>query len=380
MKSIKDRMEKLKLSQETKDKMFEAVLNADRVSEKKPNRRLIGILSSAAVLMFVALAAITVSVIANRSEDMIATPEEKPDSSAEQTASVTAEKESSVTGDKKDNQKDTSTSEPSKDEKGTNRDNSKPSKVSAPERKEPSEMSSDIVISSPSSDTPTEQSSVASETSVPAESSYHPIEQSSAPSETSNTETSALPIEQSSKPNETSVPIDAPAYELPNRKINVIIPDNIEVGEYAGDMYRPEGYNENIGSGLALKLESTTDQQSYYSVIVFDRGRNFNQMLQNANLRTSEPLDTSKFTRLTLNGTLTDNRYYALLTENQIFALAETGARLSYVGSGQGKVSDMNWTTAQGINTFCELNGDMYVFEGDQIRYYPDLYEVQTSY
>ena len=380
MKSIKDRMEKLKLSQETKDKMFEAVLNADRVSEKKPNRRLIGILSSAAVLMFVALAAITVSVIANRSEDMIATPEEKPDSSAEQTASVTAEKESSVTDDKKDNQKDTSTSEPSKDEKGTNKDNSMPSKVSAPERKEPSEMSSDIVISSPSSDTPTEQSSVASETSVPAESSYHPIEQSSAPSETSNTETSALPIEQSSKPNETSVPIDAPAYELPNRKINVIIPDNIEVGEYAGDMYRPEGYNENIGSGLALKLESTTDQQSYYSVIVFDRGRNFNQMLQNANLRTSEPLDTSKFTRLTLNGTLTDNRYYALLTENQIFALAETGARLSYVGSGQGKVSDMNWTTAQGINTFCELNGDMYVFEGEEIRYYPDLNEEQISF
>ena len=380
MKSIKDRMEKLKLSQETKDKMFEAVLNADKVSEKKLNRRLIGILSSAAVLVFVALAAITVSVIANRSEDMIATPEEKSDSSAEQTASVTAEKESSVTGDKKDNQKDTSTSEPSKDEKGTNSDNSKPSKVSAPERKEPSEMSSDIVISSPSSDTPTEQSSVASETSVPAESSYHPIEQSSAPSETSNTETSALPIEQSSKPNETSVPIDAPAYELPNRKINVIIPDNIEVGEYAGDMYRPEGYNENIGSGLALKLESTTDQQSYYSVIVFDRGRNFNQMLQNANLRTSEPLDTSKFTRLTLNGTLTDNRYYALLTENQIFALAETGARLSYVGSGQGKVSDMNWTTVQGINTFCELNGDMYVFEGEEIRYYPDLNEEQISF
>ena len=380
MKSIKDRMEKLKLSQETKDKMFEAVLNADRVSEKKPNRRLIGILSSAAVLMFVALAAITVSVIANRSEDMIATPEEKPDSSAEQTASVTAEKEASVTDNKKNNQKYTITSEKKKKKKGTNRDNSKPSKVSAPERKEPSEMSSDIVISSPSSDTPTEQSSVASETSVPAESSYHPIEQSSAPSETSNTETSALPIEQSSKPNETSVPIDAPAYELPNRKINVIIPDNIEVGEYAGDMYRPEGYNENIGSGLALKLESTTDQQSYYSVIVFDRGRNFNQMLQNANLRTSEPLDTSKFTRLTLNGTLTDNRYYALLTENQIFALAETGARLSYVGSGQGKVSDMNWTTAQGINTFCELNGDMYVFEGEEIRYYPDLNEEQISF
>lgn len=380
MKGIKDRMEKLKLSQETKDKMFEAVLNADKVSEKKPNRRLIGILSSAAVLVFVALAAITVSVIANRSEDMIATPEEKSDSSAEQTASVTAEKESSVTDDKKDNQKDASTSEPSKDEKGTNKDDSKPSIVSAPERKEPSEMSFDTVISSPSSDAPTEQSSVPSEMSVPAESSYHPIEQSSAPSETSSTETSALPIEQNSKLNETSVPPDAPAYELPVRNINVIIPENIEIGEYSGDMYRPDGYNENIGSGLALKLENTTDQQSYYSVIVFDRGRNFNQMLQNANLRTSEPLDTSKFTRLTLNGTLTDNRYYAQLTENQIFALAETGTRLSYVGSGQGKVSDMNWTTVQGINTFCELNGDMYVFEGDQIRYYPDLYEVQTSY
>ena len=37
MKSIKDRMEKLKLSQETKDKMFEAVLNAGRLAPTAKN-------------------------------------------------------------------------------------------------------------------------------------------------------------------------------------------------------------------------------------------------------------------------------------------------------------------------------------------------------
>ena len=380
MKSIKDRMEELKLSQETKDKMFEAVMKADEAPEQKPNRRLAGILSSAAVLVFIALAAITVSVITNRPEYMAAKPEEKSDASAGQTSSAAYKKESSARNDKKDDRKDTSTSELSEDEKGPGRDDSSPSKVSVQERTEPSEMSSDTVASIPSSDVPAEQSSVPSDTSVSDESSRSPIEQSPAPSEASDSGSSALPTEQSPMPNETSVIPEIPAYELPDRKINVIIPDNIELGEYAGDMHRPEGYNENIGSGLALKLENTADQQGYYSVIVFDRGRDFNQMLQNANPHTSEPLDTSKFARLTLNDTLADNRYYALLTKNQIFALSEAGAKLSYVGSGQGKVGDMNWTTAEGINTFCELNGDMYVFEGEEIRYYPDIDEEQRSF
>ena len=67
MKNLKDSIEKLSLPQETKDRMFDAVLKAGKTPDKKPNMRIIGILSSAAVLVFIALAAVAVSVISNRS-------------------------------------------------------------------------------------------------------------------------------------------------------------------------------------------------------------------------------------------------------------------------------------------------------------------------
>ena len=348
MKNIKDSIEKLSLSQETKDRMFDAVIKAGKTPDKKPNMRIIGILSSAAVLVFIALAAVAVSVISNRSDDMIAEPNKNSVSSDRQSEHIVDKKESSSIDDK-DHKNDTSKSETSENELENSNFESEDSKVS-----EPSETVSDPDVSSDSSYQETSQ-----ETSIHEE-SYEHIEQSS-----STVETSDNPQQQ--------------IYEPPVETINVIVPDEVELTEYAGDMYRPEGYNGNIGSGLALKIENTHDKDMLYSVIIKDTGNDFNKMLTEANAGISKPLETNDFKRITLNGAGTTNRYFALLTKEQIFALAENGVKLSYVGSGTGNLEDMNWTTSEGINTYCELNGDMYVFDGDEIRSYPDLYETVSN-
>lgn len=354
MKNLKDSIEKLSLSQETKDRMFDAVIKAGKAQEKKPNIRLIGILSSAAVLVFIALAAVAVSVISNRSDDMIAEPNKNSASSDRQSEDIIDKKESS-SAENKDNETDTSTSEKSKNELENSNFESEDSKVS-----EPSETVSDPDVSSDSSYQETSQ-----ETSNHEE-SYENIEQSSSTVETS-------------KPSEISDNPQQHIYEPPVKTINVIVPDEVETTEYAGNMYRPEGYNRNIGSGLALKIENTFDSQMRYSVIVKDTGNDFNKMLTEANAGISKPLETNCFERITINGAETTNRYFALLTKEQILALAENGVKLSYVGSGTGNLEDMNWTTSEGINTYCELNGDMYVFDGDEIRSYPDLYETVSN-
>ena len=343
MKSLKDRIEELSLPQETKDKIFDAVLQAGRVSQKRTNMRLVGILSSAAVLVFIALAAVAVSVISNRSDDMIAEPNENVSSADQRSAADIDKKESSSTEENHEHENDINTSDTSKNESEASKSESKTT--------EESETINDPIVSSPSSYQETSEH----------EESIEPMEQSEAPVETS-------------KPSETSVIPGPHVYERPVKTINVIVPAETELSEYAGDMHRPEGYNRNIGSGLALKIENAPNVEGAYSVIVRDRGSDFNKMVTEANERLSEPLDTNDFEIITLNGAETLNTYYAVLTKDQIFVLAENGARLSYVGSGAGNVNDINWSTPEGINTYCELLGDMYVFDGDEIRSNPDLY------
>ncbi len=111
MKSLKDRIEELSLPQETKDKIFDAVLQAGRVSQKRTNMRLVGILSSAAVLVFIALAAVAVSVISNRSDDMIAEPNENVSSADQRSAADIDKKESSSTEENHEHENDINTSD-----------------------------------------------------------------------------------------------------------------------------------------------------------------------------------------------------------------------------------------------------------------------------
>ncbi len=68
MKSLKTTMQKISLSDAAKEKMIENVKSADKAHYPKKTRRITGIVSAAAVLCFIAAAAVFVSANQNNSE------------------------------------------------------------------------------------------------------------------------------------------------------------------------------------------------------------------------------------------------------------------------------------------------------------------------
>ena len=88
-------------------------------------------------------------------------------------------------------------------------------------------------------------------------------------------------------------------------------------------------------------------------------------------------VDEGEISGVVINGAdlPSQNTYFSRLTAGQIISLAENGARLSYVGSGKGNVDNIEFDTPEGIGSYVELNGDNYVFQGDEIRAYPDMIE-----
>lgn len=169
------------------------------------------------------------------------------------------------------------------------------------------------------------------------------------------------------------------------RIIYMLVPEEIPNCEFAGDMYRPDGYNGNIGSALALKLKYSNNKSQKFDVVMYNRNKevSFEQIIDNMNNTLNDIIDISMISKVKIkngrnensnNEYFTKNMYFAKINAEQIIALADKGIELLYVGSGVGSVRDMNWDTPEGINVFCELNGDMMIFEGDDIVCYPDLY------
>ena len=165
----------------------------------------------------------------------------------------------------------------------------------------------------------------------------------------------------------------------PEKTITVIDLSQGNPGEFAGDMHRPEGFNENIGSALALKMSITDDVSYKYSVLVcIPKGSTLEQVLSLANKSLNMMINIADAVTINISGDFdTADSYYYHLTAEQIIALAENGILCLYVGSGQGDYKDMNWDTSEGINTYCELNGDMYVLAGGSIECHPDIFIVE---
>lgn len=159
------------------------------------------------------------------------------------------------------------------------------------------------------------------------------------------------------------------------KTIDVIDLSQGNPGEFAGDMHRPEGFNENIGSALALKMSITDDVSYKYSVLIrIPDGSTLEQALSHANESLNMTINTADAVTVNIFGGFdTANRYYYRLTAEQIIALAENGTWCLYIGSGQGENKDMRWDTRDGIDTYCELNGDMYVFADSGIDAHPDI-------
>lgn len=156
---------------------------------------------------------------------------------------------------------------------------------------------------------------------------------------------------------------------------NVISLSQDNTGEFAADMYRPEGFNDNIGSVLALKMSIVEDANYEFPVIVcIPDDINLEQVLNDANNSVKMAINIAEASSVSISGEIsTADKYYYLLTAEQIIALADSGAKCYYVGSGEGNYKNMNWDTIEGINAYCELHGDMYIASDNNIEHAPDI-------
>lgn len=165
-----------------------------------------------------------------------------------------------------------------------------------------------------------------------------------------------------------------------------------EAGECIADMYRPKGYHERIGSALALMMELTPEKDARFDVLVsirieydLDGDNTFDAEMEEIVSQVNETLDNKiggMVDRAEVTGGANIAKYYFSLTAEQINAFAEYGARCLYIGSGIGDPKDINWETAEGIKTYCEIWGDMYTFgnqPGHSILEHPEGGPVQGA-
>ena len=316
MKDIKNGMKAVRLSDEKKQDIIDSVINSGNSPAKRTDLRTVGIISSAAALVLIALAAVVFSALPGRDDGIVLVSE----NSSEHSVQKGQTSASSLQG-------------------GT-----EPAVSVQVSSLEPSSTPSEII---------TEPIPAVSEPSQSEESSAG---QSTQP-EPSVTEPSSQPEPQISE------------GKAPMKTVSLIVPDETELREYAGDMHRPAGYNMNIGSGLALKMEITKGSGMRYAVII--RRMNIDDLLK----ALGTYADDTGLSAVTVNGAPSprQNVFFARLTAEQIISLAENGARLSYVGSGRGDIGKADFDTPEGIENYVELLGDEYAFDGDEIRAYPDI-------
>lgn len=316
MKDIKNGMKAVRLSDEKKQDIIDSVINSGNSPAKRTDLRTVGIISSAAALVLIALAAVVFSALPGRDDGIVLVSE----NSSEHSVQKGQTSASSLQG-------------------GT-----EPAVSVQVSSLEPSSTPSEII---------TEPIPAVSEPSQSEESSAG---QSTQP-EPSVTEPSSQPEPQISE------------GKAPMKTVSLIVPDETELREYAGDMHRPAGYNMNIGSGLALKMEITKGSGMRYAVII--RRMNIDDLL----MALGTYADDTGLSAVTVNGAPSprQNVFFARLTAEQIISLAENGASLSYVGSGRGDIGKADFDTPEGIENYVELLGDEYAFDGDEIRAYPDI-------
>ncbi|MBR0132001.1 MAG: hypothetical protein IJM14_02830 [Lachnospiraceae bacterium] len=218
-----------------------------------------------------------------------------------------------------------------------------------------------------------------------------------------NADEKAKVISETDPKQETSAPKQGESEAdriMPFEGIYMYVPDEVPAGEFAGDMYRPDGYSEKIGSALALKLENSEEEN--YNVLIrcnynnsfdyeqFDRcvtEINDRKTDHSKNINVIEVKPVSRYYSFGNTEPEEKNDYFknvfllmaAKLTKEEILELADKvkGITLLYIGSGvRNNELLKEWEKSrEGINAFCEAKGDMYVFEGNNIVHYPDIWE-----
>ena len=148
---------------------------------------------------------------------------------------------------------------------------------------------------------------------------------------------------------------------------------HVDMAEFWADDLKPEGYNDSIGSVLALMMDANKqDQTREYDVLV---------VLREASLEDARKVcDTSTWRAWDPTGTLLAGTdcYITKLTAETINKLAEKEfndrkASFYYIGSGETDNSH-EYRSAEWIVSACEHTGDQVVFgaNGDLV-YSPDI-------
>ena len=153
--------------------------------------------------------------------------------------------------------------------------------------------------------------------------------------------------------------------DIPLQPLKVYHTEN--TGEFAGDMYRPDGYDKKIGSVLAIMLSMNKDEETRFDVLVHTY--DFIDLKEFL----SQKFDFVEVITVEIDGGFAGEAYYVRLTDSQIKELTGYGLKCYYIGSGLGNYKDMNWETEEGIRTYCEIWGDMYTFNKRGITYTPDI-------
>ncbi|MBE6692922.1 MAG: hypothetical protein E7586_06350 [Ruminococcaceae bacterium] len=204
-----------------------------------------------------------------------------------------------------------------------------------------------------------------------------PIMGSPDASDSASTDTSAQFPEQDCPPPIYSENDEQPIYSEPDS----LEPDyqeptpnpltvygNQTAGEFAGDMYRPEGYNKKIGSVLAIMMSMNKNEETKFNVLV--------HTYDSIDLKDHLAMfvDEIEIITVEINGNFAGQAFYVQITDAQIQAISDSGIKCYYIGSGLGDIRDINWATEEGIRTYCEIWGDMYTFNNRDVLSSSDIY------
>lgn len=197
-------------------------------------------------------------------------------------------------------------------------------------------------------------------------------------------DTSDVSVDDSSKPDTdnsdniaTSEPDNSTDVSTPSTDVLTIYTTAGSTGEFAADMYRPEGYHDNIGSVLALMMHHTPEDDAEFNVLIYTfKDMKIEDVISKVNETISEEIPIDQLKAVEVENDIIENikKYYLILNTEQINVLAENQVKCMYIGSGIGEYKDMNWDTVEGIKTYCEIRGDMYTFNGRGVDSNPDIY------
>ncbi len=176
---------------------------------------------------------------------------------------------------------------------------------------------------------------------------------------------------------------------------------NKGTGESLLENYYPDTfdkYRSVIWPALAFKMNTNDEPEYKYPVIIeiyekiiyLDNQNNYNdleQLINNANSNLDIKIDIQDgmkvhdefYEKYAEDDSIKYNfskKYYFNLTKEQILEIANVllenkdlfKANLRYIGSGDGRYQDQNWDTTEGILTYCELHGDRFIMNGNEIE------------